>query len=82
MAEDTSGSDEGDSTDSDSGGSAAPEEPAKTAEEKPAKTGGKGNLFGDSEEEASSDSPTKTEATKEAGPPKVKTKKSSIFDAE
>ncbi|WHM52963.1 hypothetical protein [Sulfitobacter phage vB_SupP_AX] len=82
VEETTPDSDAGDSTDSDSGGSEPSEEPAKSGATEAPKAGGKGNLFGDSDEKASSDSPTETEAPKEDGPPKVKTKKSSIFDVD
>ncbi|ANJ20712.1 endoribonuclease RusA [Roseobacter phage RD-1410Ws-07] len=86
VEETASGSDEGDSTDSDSGGSAAPETTADEGEKESPKAGGKGNLFGDSDGEASSDSPTTTEdeAKEEDGGQKktVVKKKSSIFDVD
>lgn len=75
-------SDEGDSSDADSGGGEPQEKPAEDGAKESPKAGGKGNLFGDSDEKESSDSPTETETTEESGAPKVKTKKSSIFDVD
>ena len=79
--------DEGSGTDSDSGGSESETQPAEDGEKESPKAGGKGNLFGDSEGEESSDSPTtteeaKSEAPKETGGTKLKPKKSSIFDVD
>lgn len=79
------------STDSAGGGSEASEEPSETGETKA--SGGKGNLFGDSDTEESSDSPTESESDNESDgevetseeeatdPPVMKAKKKSIFDA-
>lgn len=77
-------SDEGSGTDSDSGGSEPEKDTPEDGEKESPKAGGKGNLFGDSEEEASSDSPTKTEEAKEDGGTKLvkPAKKSSIFDVD
>ena len=77
---------EGSSDDSDSGGSSEPETEAEKPETKPTEAESKAskNLFGDSDEKASSDSPTNTETEdpKKVGGQTVKTKKSSIFDVD
>lgn len=83
---DSDGSDEGDSSDADSGGDQPSTDGAKEGTTEPAKERKSGNLFGDSDEEESSDSPTtsepEAETAKEDGRPKLTKKKSSIFDAE
>lgn len=80
--EDGDDTSEGSSDSDDSGGDQPQEDASEEREDKPSFGSKSGNLFGDSDEKESSDSPTNSEETQENTGPKVMKRKSSIFDAQ